>query len=162
MSGDAKEIDSKGLGDKVADNMEAEDWKARGGIPNQKYCKRLIELAFPPSRKYAAPPTTVQVQGQAYSREGLHAALEADPKMELDLRRRYRHVPDPADLKELLDVAFSPTFLLGDEEYTRDGLRSKLHADRVLAEELKKRYRHDGKDWKHVKIEELLDIAFMP
>jgi hypothetical protein len=172
MSGDDKGIENegvgsegiggKGTGGEAADTIEAEHRKARGGIPNEKYCKRLIELAFPPSRKSAAAPTTVQVQGKPYSREELRAALEADPEMELDLRRRYRHVPDPADLEELLDVTFSPTFSLGDEEYTRDGLRNKLHADHLLTERLKKRYRHDGKDWRHVQLDELLDIAFMP
>ena len=133
-----------------------------GGIPNEKYCKRLVELAFPSSFENAAPAATVLVKGQPYSRDELRAALEADPKLEDDLRRRYRHVPDPADLEELLEVAFSPTFVLGDEEYTREGLRAKLHDSQELLEKLKKRYHHEGKDWRHVHLEELLDIAFMP
>ena len=47
-----------------------------GGIPNEKYCKRLVELAFPSSFENAAPAATVLVKGQPYSRDELRAALE--------------------------------------------------------------------------------------
>jgi hypothetical protein len=154
--------DGKKLKNGESRHREKERREARGGIPNEKYCKRLVELAFPASVKSAAPAAAVLVHGQPYGREQLRGALIADPKLEADLRRRYRHVPDPADLEELLEVAFSPTFVLGDEEYTREGLRAKLNESHVLLERLKKRYRHEGKDWRHVQLDELVDIAFMP
>jgi hypothetical protein len=155
-------VESKTVKDRDTRHKETAHREARGAIPNEKYCKRLVELAFPASVNSAAPAAAVLVHGQPYGPEQLRRALAADPKLEADLRRRYRHVPDPADLEELLEVAFSPTFVLGDEEYTREGLRAKLNDSHVLLERLKKRYRHEGKDWRHVQLDELVDIAFMP
>jgi hypothetical protein len=130
-----------------------------GGAPNEKYCKRLVELAFPVAPTGAIIPLKVEIEKKQHTRAELRDRLAKDPEMEWRLRKRYRHDPEPVSLEELVEVAFMPRATIEDEEYTRAGLHAALERHHKLVAKLEKRYHHDGKKWT---LERLEDVAFLP
>jgi hypothetical protein len=69
-----------------------------GGSPNEKYCKRLVELAFPVAPTDAIIPLKVQIEKKQHTRAELRDRLAKDPELEWRLRSRYRHDPEPVTL----------------------------------------------------------------
>ena len=103
--------------------------------PNQMYCDRLVELAFPPGAQNAQGSETVAIEGKRYSRGELREELEKNPALEQQLRRKYRWAragmgraakASSAELDGLVDITFEPRIEVGAEEYTRDDLVAEL------------------------------------
>ena len=127
-----------------------------GGISNQKYCDRLVELAFPPAPKAALEPVVVLGKKQ-YTRSELLAELEKNSSLALELKTRFR--TDPPTLEELADLAFVPRVTIEGDEYTRAELHAELAHNHKLKLRLEKRYHHNGHKWN---VDGLTSVAFMP
>jgi hypothetical protein len=130
-----------------------------GEAPNEKYCKRLVELAFPLAPTDAMTSLKVEIEKKQHTRAELRERLSKDPELEWRLRKLYRHDPEPVSLEELVEVAFMLRATIEEEEYTRAGLHAALQRHRKLVAKLERRYHHDGKKWT---LERLVEVAFLP
>jgi hypothetical protein len=90
---------------------------------NQKYCDRLVQLAFPAEAKVA---DTVDLRDHRYSRETLLIELRINADLAEWLKARICHHPEPANAEELADVVFLPRVTVGAMEYTKAALTAKL------------------------------------
>jgi hypothetical protein len=97
--------------------------KTTGRHPNDMYCARLVELAF---------PDVVRVQGNTYRETELGAALEVQPGLLKHVAKRYFMGSKEITVAKVLGTVFPKTLTFQGTEYTKAGLVHRLPHDPKL------------------------------
>lgn len=121
---------------------------ADGEIAGQRYCERLVGIAF---------PSRVWIGSTSYDKEELRAALASDAGFKRRVAKRHASDPDNSTDGDLIERAFPATVQFEGNSYDRDQLFSALITSPTMRKLLAEKYHYASDE---LYLERLVEMAF--